>query len=301
MPIKTARDLIEDEVREYRTELLRDVTKRSELRADGFNSDEIDAVIQEEKDEVEREVAELRAKLMKELPQRESELAEERDHTFAVTAFNDVWLAQCLTPADGEASGLVTKEVYDSYLSWCGMVGISEPYSLGKVRSSLKIHYEIEDIRKGLREYRLAEVSTNINRDQIVARYEAGQRKQEREAARLRELTCPYCERRKYDGNRYDRCYWCNRILRVGFQAALAEYLSQDVGWERSGLSMRNAYQRMIDAGDITPPVADPIVQEEPRRAAGIALSHNDAVSRGGSDWKQKVAGLWAAFKRWIG
>ena len=50
----------------------------------------------------------------------------------------------------------------------------------------------------------LVEVSTKINRDQIVARYEADQRKrereQEREAAKLRGLTCPYCERRQYDG-----------------------------------------------------------------------------------------------------
>ena len=57
MPPKTAQQLIEDEVKEYRKELLRDVTKHSELKADDLDSDEIDAVIQEEKDEVEREVA----------------------------------------------------------------------------------------------------------------------------------------------------------------------------------------------------------------------------------------------------
>ena len=301
MPLKTAQELLEDEVKEFRRELLRDnLPKRSELRADGYDRDEIDALIQEAKDEVERDVAEHRAELMKELPERESELAEERDYTFAVTAFNNVWLPQCLSPADGEASGLVTKEVYESYLSWCELVGISKPYSLGKVRSSLKAHYGIEDIRNGLREYRLFAVSTKLNRDQIVARYEADQRKQEREAERLRELTCPYCEVRKYDGNRYDRCYWCNRILRIGLQAALAEYLPQDVGWERTGRSMHDAYQRMIDAGEITPPVT-PEVQEEPRPAAEAAPSHNDVVSHEGSDGKQKGGGLWAAIKRWIG
>ena len=151
MPLKTAQELIEDEVKEFRRELLRDLPKRSQLRADSYDRDEIDALIQEAKDEVERDVAEHRAELMKELPERESELAEERDYTFAVTAFNNVWLPQCLTPADGEASGLVTKEVYESYLSWCELVGISKPYSLGKVRSSLKTHYGIEDIRNGLR------------------------------------------------------------------------------------------------------------------------------------------------------
>ena len=49
MPPKTAQQLIEDEVKEYRKELLRDVTEHSELKADDLDSDEIDAVIQEEK------------------------------------------------------------------------------------------------------------------------------------------------------------------------------------------------------------------------------------------------------------
>ena len=92
MPLKTAQQLIEDEVKEYRKELMRDVTKRSELKADGLDSAEIDAVIQEEKDEVESEVATYRAELMKELPEREAELVEERDYTFALAAFSTVWL-----------------------------------------------------------------------------------------------------------------------------------------------------------------------------------------------------------------
>ena len=154
MPLKTAQELIEDDVKEYRKELLQGVPKRGELRADGLYSHEIDAAIQEARDEVESDVDSYRAELMKELPERESELAEERNHTFAVAAFNNVWLPKCLTPTDGEASSLVTKEVYDGYLAWCGMVGISKPYSLGKVRSSLKTQYGIEDIRNGLREYR---------------------------------------------------------------------------------------------------------------------------------------------------
>ncbi len=302
MPLKTAQQLIEDEVKEYRKELMRDVTKRSELKASGYDSDEIDALIQEEKDEVEGEVAEYRAELMKELPERESELAEERDYTFALAAFNNVWLPQCLTPLDGESSTLVTKEVYESYLAWCGMVGISDTYSLAKVRSALKDHYGIEDIRNGLRAYRLVDVPTKINRDQIVARYEAEQRKREREAEKLVGLTCPYCERRKYDGNRFDRCYWCHRILKDGFQVALSAYLSEGVDWERTGNSMQVAYQRMIDAGEITHPATVPLVQEKPTRAVETPV-RNVAPSTGQqrSNGKQKSTGLWATLKKMIG
>jgi hypothetical protein len=60
---------------------------------------------------------------------------------------------------DGEPSTLVTKEVYDHYLAWCEAVGIGEPYSLGTVRNALKEYYGIEDIRNGLRAYRLADIS----------------------------------------------------------------------------------------------------------------------------------------------
>ena len=305
MPLKTAQQLIEDEVKEYRTELMRDVTKRSELRAMGYESDEIDAEIQEEKDEVERDVADYRAELMKELPEREAELVEERDYTFALAAFNNVWLPQCLTPLAGESSTLVTKEVYESYLAWCGAVGISDTYSLAKVRSALKGHYRIEDIRDGLREYRLVEVSTKINRNQIVARYEADQRKQDREAEKLLDLTCLYCERRKYDGNRFDRCYWCYRILKDGFQVALSAYLSEGVDWERTGSSMRLAHQRMIDAGEITPSVTSPMIQEQPNRVietpTRIATPPRPTTKRQPSNGNQKGKGLWATLKKMVG
>ena len=284
---------------------MRDVTKRSELKGSGFDSDEIDVLIQEEKDEVEREVVEYRAELMKELPERESELTEERDYAFALAVFNNVWLPQCLTPVDGESSTLVTKEVYEYYLAWCGMVGISEPYSLAKVRSALKVYYSIEDIRTGLRKYRLVEVSTKINREQIVAQYEADRSKQEREAAKLRDLTCPYCERRKYDGNRFDRCYWCHRILKDGFQAALSEYLSEGVDWERTGSSMRVAYQRMIDAGEIAPPATSPMIQEKSNRTAETPVRNvappTPSTGQGWSNGKQKGKGLWATLKKMMG
>ena len=65
------------------------------------------------------------------------------------------------------------------------------------------------------------DITTKVNRNQVISRYEAEQRRQEREAAKLRDLLCPYCERRRFDGNRFDRCYWCNLILKDGFNIAL--------------------------------------------------------------------------------
>ena len=202
---------------------------------------------------MEKEVAEYRNKLMAQLPEREVELEAERVYIFAVAAYRNIWLPQCLTPVDGEPSTLVTKEVYDHYLAWCEAVGIGEPYSLGTVRNALKEYYGIEDIRNGLRAYRLADITTKVNRNQVISRYEAEQRRQEREAAKLRDLLCPYCERRRFDGNRFDRCYWCNRILKDGFNVALAEYIGD--GEHRTGQSMHLAYQRMVQAGDITDPI----------------------------------------------
>ena len=252
MPLKTAEQLIEQEVKEHRKELLKDVAKRGELKANGFEDYEIDEMIQEEKDEVERDVAEYRAELMAELPQRETELAEERICIFELAAFNNLWLPHCLMPVEGEGSTLVTKEAYEHYLAWCEAIGISEPYSLVKVRSSLKDHDGIENIRTGLRAYRLAEVSTKVNHDQLIARYETDSRKQERESEKLRDLTCPHCERRKYNGNRFDRCYWCNRILKDGYDLALADYMAE--GYDRTGASMHLAYQRMLSAGEVEAP-----------------------------------------------
>ena len=288
MQPRTAKQLIEDEVKEYRKELMRGVTKRSELKADGFESYEIDQMIQEEKDDFEQEVAEYKSELMAELPERERQLAEERIYTFASAAFNDVWLPKCLTPLSGEVSTLVTKEVYEYYLTWCEEVSISEPYSLGKVRSSLKDYYCIENIRTGLRNYRLGQVSTTIDPGQLVARREADIRQQKKEAEKLQGLTCPYCERRTYDGSRFDRCYWCHRILKDGLDVALSEYLSDDVGWERTGGSMHLAHQRMVAAGEIeapvykTPPTTSPLIQENQSR-------------------KRKGKGMWGTLKKIMG
>ena len=176
-----------------------------------------------------------------------------------MVAFDAVWLPQCLERLDGESSDLTTKEVYEAYLAWCAGVGIDEPYSLGKMRAAVKRHYGIENIRAGLREYRLVAVTTKVNRDDLVARHEADERKREQEEDKrehekdkLRELICPYCKQREYDGNRFDRCYWCYPpIKKDGLDVALSDYLNDDYAENRTGRSMRQAYQRMIDAGEI--------------------------------------------------
>ena len=269
MRLKTAEAMIEDEAKDLRASLLRsDVRTRGELRKDGYESDEIDEAIRSDKEDVEEQVAEYRAERLRELPEFTVELAERRVRTFTMVAFDAVWLPECLERLDGESSDLTTKEVYEAYLAWCAGVGIDEPYSLGKMRAAVKRHYGIENIRAGLREYRLVSVATKVNRDDLVARHEADERKREQEeerqreqeerkyeqkAAKLRDLLCQYCQTRKYDGNRFDRCYWCSRILKVGFRTALSEYQAEDVGWERTGRSMRQGYQRMIDAGEIPP------------------------------------------------
>lgn len=290
MPPKTAQQLIEEEIKELRRDLMRDVSKRSELRAEGYEDYEIDDIIQDERDEVEREVDEHRAKLMTELPEREAELEEERLHIFAVAAFRNVWLPQCLIPVDGEPSKLVTKEAYEHYLAWCEAVGICEPYSLGTVRNALKEHYIIDNIRTGLRAYRLAEVTTKVNREQLISRYEADERRQEREAAKLRDLVCSYCERRRFDGNRFDRCYWCSRILKDGFHIALAEYMAD--GDHRTGESMHLAYQRMVVAGEIEQPSDE---ESQPTR------HHHDTVARNDRPTSQPGEGFWAKLRNLLG
>ena len=130
--------MIEDEVKEFRRALMREVAKRGELRAMGYEDYEIDEAIQEEKDGVEKEVGEYRDELMAQLPEREAELEADREYIFAVAAYQNIWLPQCLTPVDGEPSTLVTKDVYEHYLGWCQAVGIEDPYSLGTVRNALK-------------------------------------------------------------------------------------------------------------------------------------------------------------------
>ena len=74
---------------------------------------------------------------------------------------------------------LTTREVYDSYLAWCKEVNIAIPYSLAKVRSAIKDHYQIDNIRMGLRTYELAGVSTNVSKEMMIARHEADERKRE--------------------------------------------------------------------------------------------------------------------------
>lgn len=295
MPPKTAQQLIEDEVKEFRRELMRGVTKRGELRAIGYEDYEIDEAIEEEKDEVEREVAEYRDELMAELPEREAELEAERVHIFAVAAYRNIWLPQCLTPVDDGPSTLVTKDVYEHYLAWCKAVGIEDPYSLGTVRNALKEHYGIQDIRRELRAYQLVEVTTRINRNQLISRYESEQRRLEREAAKLRDLTCPYCERRKYDGNRFDRCYWCHRIVKDGFAVALADYMEGSSG--RTGDSMRVAYRRMIDAGELDPPPTAPLPPPRPTPPPPVQREARPVAPRN----EQTNGGFLAKFRKILG
>ena len=278
MPPRTAKQFIEDDVREFRRDLLAEVSKRGDFRGMQYEPYEIDELIQEEKDNVERQVDQYRAELLTDLPRREAELEEEREGTFAIAAFEDIWLPQCLAPIDGDPSTLVTKEAYEHYLAWCEAVGIGQPYSLAKVRNALKSHYGIENIRTGLRAYRLIDVPTKVNRNQVVSKYEADLRReeaelrrQEREAAKeyakLQDLTCPYCERRQYDGNRFDRCYWCNRIVRDGFETALGEYLADSPN--RTGDSMRLAHRRMIAKGELPEPQPAPPLPSRARPPGG--------------------------------
>ena len=51
------------------------------------------------------------------------------------------------------------------------------PDSLAKVRSAIKKHYQIDNIRTGLRAYGLTSVSTDVNKEMMVARHESDERK----------------------------------------------------------------------------------------------------------------------------
>ena len=262
---KTAKQLLEEEVEEYRQELLAELPKRSDFVGEDLADYEIAELIQEARDDLVKEVAEYRDALLQELPERQVELDEEREYTFARVAFTEVWLPQCLTPVDGEPSTLVTRGVYEHYLAWCEAVGIDEPYSLDRVRNALKTHYGIANIRTGLKAYTLAQSVPKPDKNEIISSHEAAERKAQRDREQVREqerkreyqklvdLVCPFCERRKYDGNRFDRCYWCNRIKTDGLDAALSDYLRGDLYGQRTGDSMRLAYQRMVRNGEDIP------------------------------------------------
>ena len=185
MKLRTAQQLLDEEVRAYRKYLRANLTSRGELRKDGFETNEIDDIIQEEKDDMERDVAQYLERETTRLPDREVELAERRERTFAHLAFAGIWLPQCLISICSLwRSSLTTKVVYDSYLAWCGEVNISTPYSLAKVRSAIKEHYQIDDIRMGLTTYDLASVSVDVNKEMIVAQHEADERKREADKRR---------------------------------------------------------------------------------------------------------------------
>ena len=255
MKLKTAREIMEEEIEDYRHQLVQAyTTPRHELIADGYTEKEMEEEAAANAVHIREELEEYHAQRLQEFPDFEQELADRRQRAFATYALANLWLPNCLEHLEGETSTLVTKNVYDAYLAWCEGVGIDEPYSIGTLRNRLKEHYSIEDIRTGLRAYQLVEVSTDVDRDSIIAEAEEEERlRQEamRESIELMNLLCPYCERRQYNGNRFDCCYWCGRIKKDGLQATLQEYLSESTSTERTGESLRVAYWRMVDAGEV--------------------------------------------------
>lgn len=180
MKLRTAKQLLDEEIRAYRKKLQTNLTSRGELRRDGFDTNEIDEIVQEEKEAMERELAQYLERETARLPERETELAERRERTFASLVFVRIWLPQCLAPVSCDlTTTLTTREVYDSYLAWCKEVNVTVPYSLAKVRSAIKEHYQIDNIRTGLRAYGLVSVSTDVNKEMMVAQHEADERKWE--------------------------------------------------------------------------------------------------------------------------
>ena len=117
MKMRTASQLLDEEIRAYRKKLQVNLTSRGELRRYGFDTNEIDAIVQEEKEAMEREIAQYLERETARLPEREAELAERRERTFADLAFVRIWLPQCLAPVSCECTSLTTREVYDSYLA----------------------------------------------------------------------------------------------------------------------------------------------------------------------------------------
>ena len=233
MKLRTAQQLLDEEVRAYRKYLRANLTSRGELRKDGFETNEIDDIIQEEKDDMERNVAQYLERETARLPEREARLAEQRERTFANLAFNRVWLPQCLIPVAYDLSELTTKGVYNSYLTWCGNVNIAIPYSLAKVRSAIKDYYQIDNIRTGLRAYRLASVSTAVNREVMVARQEADERKREadkrkqereREREARRNLKIIEKELRLYRAIARDMYPNRSELRRMGYEGETLEY-----------------------------------------------------------------------------
>ena len=126
------------------------------------------------------------------------------------------------------------------------------PYSLATVRNAVRDHYKIANIRTGLRAYRLVDLTTDLDQDQLRRDLRAESRREFTEYEDRARLQCPWCDVRYYDGNRFTHCYWCHRILTDGLDGALDDYLDQDL--ERTGASMRLAYRRMVAAGLIDEP-----------------------------------------------
>ena len=237
MRLRTVQQLLDEEIRAYRKYLKANLTSRAELRRDGFETAEIDDFIQEEKDKMERDVTRLLEREMARLPEREAELAELRDRTFADLAFTRIWLPQCLTPVAYEFSALMTKDVYASYLTWCKEVGIDRPYSLARVRNTIKEHYRIGNIRTGLQEYDLVNAPIDINKEVIIARHEADERKreadkrkQEREREREARRNLKVLEQKTRTYRAIARGLYPNRseLRKMGYDRETLEYAAQE-------------------------------------------------------------------------
>ena len=190
-------------------------------------------------------------------------MASEWFFDFEDDAYRRFWLPKCLEPVDGEPSTLASRDVYHHYLAFCAELGIEHPYSLATVRNAVRDHYRIDNIRTGLRAYRLVDLTTDLDQDQLRRDLRAQSRREFTEYEDRARLQCPWCDVRYYDGNRFTHCYWCQRILTDGIDAALDDYLAQDSG--RTGTSMRLAYRRLIATGLIDDP--DPQYADSPSGA----------------------------------
>ena len=166
---------------------------------------------------------------------------------FEDAAYRFFWLPNCLEPAGDEPSQLTSREVYEHYEAFCEAAGITYLYSLPTVRSAVRDHYRISNIRTGLREFRLVDLTSDLDVSDLRRKLRAESSRRHREYEANARLQCRWCEVRYYDGNRFDHCYWCQQIMSLGFERALDGYLSRDSS--RTGASMRAAYRRMRASG----------------------------------------------------
>ena len=226
-------------------------------------------------------------------------MAETRQQLFDRLALEQVWVPQCLRPVnEGETSDLMTRQLYESFTEWAATVGIRKVPPLEKIRGLVKEHYQIDNMRSGLRAYHIAEVPTEIDGDDLIDRYKEEERRKAREYAQRESLMCPYCKRRKYDGNRFDRCYWCFRIVRDGLDDAMHDYLARDTFGERTGNSMVAAYEEMVASGDILPDrdIDRLVVSPTPRSAtARLSSTRSATPPTEGQSWfaKGPPCALW--------